>query len=88
MQSYLVFQLFISHFSTKKYKIYSRNSKEVSEESITHLSTTDRSFYLEVICLYDGKYELKFKGMCLKQNSMSFLYKNIIKSNITYQLDA
>ena len=60
----------------------------MSEESITHLSTKDKSFYVEVICLYDGKYELKFKGMCLKHNSMSFLYKNIIKSNIAYQLDA
>ena len=68
LQNYLVFQLFISHFLTKNGKTYSRKSKERSEESIRPQCTTEQSFYSEIICLFDGKYELKCKGICLKQN--------------------
>ena len=31
--------------------------------------------------------DLKLKGICLKQNSVSFLHKNIVNSYITYELD-
>ena len=61
----------------------------MSEENITPSSTTDESFYPEVILSYDGKHELKFKGhFYLKQNTVSFLHKNIVNLYITYELDA
>ena len=60
----------------------------MSEESITPTSTTDEGFYPGVVRLYNGKYELKFKGMCLKQNSVYFLHKIIVIFYITYELDA
>ena len=88
LQIYLVFQLFISHFLTKKGKIYSWKSKGMSEESIIPPYPTEESFYPEVIRLSGGKYELKFKGMCLKQNSVSFLHKNIVNLCINYRLYA
>ena len=64
LQNYLVFQLFISDFKTKNDKTGSWTSKEMSEESITPPSTTDECLYPEV--LFNGKYDLKFKGICLK----------------------
>ena len=60
----------------------------MSEESIIPTSTTDESFYPGVVCLYNGKYELKFKGVCLKQNSLYFLHKIVVILYITYELDA
>ena len=44
LQNDLVFQLFISHFSTKNVKFYLWEPKWMSKESITPLSTTDKSF--------------------------------------------
>ena len=49
----------------------------MSQESITPLSTRDKSCYPEVFCLFNGEYDLKFQGICLKQTSMSFLHKDI-----------
>ena len=37
LQNYLVFQLFINHFTFKDAKIYSWKSKGISEESITSI---------------------------------------------------
>ena len=37
LQNYLVFQLFINHFTIKDAKIYSWKSKGISEESITSI---------------------------------------------------
>ena len=87
LQGYLVFQLFISHFTTKNDEIYLWKSKGISEESITPPSTTEKSFYQEVMCYFGPEYELKFKGICLKQDSVSFLHK-CIYVYITYELDA
>ena len=64
LQNYLVFQLFISDFKTKNDKTGSWTSKGMSEESITPPSTTDECLYPEV--LFNGKYDLKFKAICLK----------------------
>ena len=36
------------------------------QELITPSSTTDKSLYLEGIFLLNGKYDLKFKRICLK----------------------
>ena len=87
LQSYLVFQTFINYFLTKNGKTGSWKSNEISSESITTSSTTVKTFYPEVISLFSGKYDLKFKGTCLKQNSLSFLHGNILSLYITYKLD-
>ena len=47
----------------------------MSEESIKPPSSTDKSFYPEVIGLYDIKPELKFRVMRLKRTSASFLHE-------------
>ena len=78
LQSYLVFQTFINYFFTKNGK---------TSESITTSSTTVKTFYPEVISLFSGKYDLKLKETCLKQNSLSFLHGNILNLYITYKLD-
>ena len=88
LQNYLVFQLFISHFLTKNGTIYSLKSKEMSKESITPPCTTGEGFYPEIIGLHGSKYELKFKEMCLKQNIVSFLHKDIVNLYATYKLGA
>ena len=48
----------------------------MSEESITLPSTTDNSFDSEIIYNY-GKGKIKFKGICLKQDSVSFIHGNV-----------
>ena len=53
-------------------------SKGMSQKCITPPSTTGESFYTEVIFLFNGKYDLKFKGICLKQNTVSFLHKKFV----------
>ena len=78
LQNYLVFQLYPSYFTVKDTKIGSWDSKGMSREGITPPSKTDKSFYPELIYFY-GIYDLKFKGICLKQNSASFPnIKNIV----------
>ena len=47
-KSYLLFQQFF-RFTSKNGKIYSWWSKETSEENNWPLSTTDKSFYPEII---------------------------------------
>ena len=49
----------------------------MSRESITPRSTTYQGFYPELVYSY-GNYELKFKRIYLKQNSVSFFPKNIV----------
>ena len=66
LHNYLVFQLFINYFLTENSKIDWWTSKGISRESITPPSTKDKSFYPEVIHLFGVKYDLKFKGICLK----------------------
>ena len=59
----------------------------MSRESITPPSTSHKSFQPEVIHLFGVTNDLKLKGIYLKQNSVSFLHKNIVNSYITYELD-
>ena len=72
--------------TVKDTKIGSRDLKGISRESIAPPSTTDKSFYPEKIYSY-GIYNLEFKEICLKQNSVYFLYKNIINLYIIYKID-
>ena len=56
------------------------------KESITPPSTTGNSFDLEIICSY-GKGKIRFKGICLKQDSVSFIHGNVVHLYISYKLD-
>ena len=45
------------------------------------------SYFRRQFCSKDNYKEVKFRGICLKQDSVSFLYKNIINLYITNKLD-
>ena len=62
-------------------------SQKEFPKKVLHLHLQQKSFYQEVICYFGPEYELKFKGICLKQDSVSFLHK-CIYVYITYELDA
>ena len=59
-------------------------SQKEFQKKVLHPSTIDERFYL---IYFIGIYDLKFKGICLKQNSVSFLLKNTVDLYITYKLD-
>ena len=80
LQNYLVFTpagKCISTFSTTN-KVYLRKSKGMSDERIRHPSASDNSFAPKWIFGY-ALSEVKFNGNCLKQDSMPFLQKNVLK---------
>ena len=87
LQNYLFFQSYTSHFLTSNGKTYLWKSKGMSEESFTTSSATGKIFNAEIIRLYHGKHELKFKEMCLKQNRIPSLYKLLVTLYITYKVD-
>ena len=58
----------------------------MSEANITPPSTTDNSFDSEIIYNY-GKRKVKFKGICLKQESVSFIHGNVVHLYISCKLD-
>ena len=60
--------------------------KGMSEESITPPSTTDKTFDPEIVYNY-GKGKMKFKEICLKQNSVSFIHESVVNLYISYELD-
>ena len=82
----LVFQLIFSYFAFKNGKLGSWYSKRISEESIIPTSTSDNSFDPEINYNY-GKRKAKFKGICLKQDSVSFIPGNVVNLNTSYKLD-
>ena len=85
-QIYLVSHLISSFFTSKIGKIGLWQSKGMSEESITPPSTTNNSFDTEIIYNY-GKRKAKIKGICLKQETVSFIHGNVVNLNISYELD-
>ena len=58
----------------------------MSEESATPPLITGNSFDPEIIYNY-GKGKIKFKGLCLKQDSVSFIHVNVVNLYISYELD-
>ena len=58
----------------------------MSQENLENLDNSDIIFAPNLI----GDYQLKnveFKGICSKQDSVSFLYKSIVNLYISYELD-
>ena len=49
----------------------------MSQESIKNQHTSDTTFSAELIDRFPPFGRVKFKGICLKQESVSFLHKNI-----------
>ena len=58
----------------------------MSEETITTPSRAENSFNPEIIYNY-GRGRIKFKGICLKQDSVSFIDRNAVNLYIWYKVD-
>ena len=58
----------------------------MSEEIIKPPSTTSIIFNLEIIYNY-GQGKIKFKGICLKRDSPSFIHRNVVNLYIAEELD-
>ena len=56
------------------------------QENIKNLPTLNKCFAPKLITDY-SPYRVKFNGNCLRQDSVSFHHKNVVNSNISYELD-
>ena len=63
-----------------------RGSVERSEGRIKNSLILDVNLASKIISEYYNFREAKFRGICLKQESVSFLHKNIVNLHITYEL--
>ena len=86
LQNYLVYML-----STNLHFEYIRDnniklwiSTEMSEETIKNPHTSDITFSPELIDNLSRISRVKFKGIFLKQDSVSFLHKKVVNSYISY----
>ena len=61
-------------------------STGISKESIKNLHISDITFLPELIDTYQLS-RVKFKGICLEQDSVSFLHKKIVNLYVSYTLD-
>ena len=74
-------QIIVVKANNNSNKIESLKSIRMSPESIKI------TFSPELIDRFTRFFRMKFKGICLKQDSASFLHKNIVNLYITYKLD-
>ena len=77
---------FNSYTTESGAKIALWKSKELLKESIKAPSTTDTSLYPEITTQHDQK-RVKFKGICVRQGSISFIQGNVVNLYISYKLD-
>ena len=59
----------------------------ISQEGTENSHTRDTTFYPELNDWLTRFGRVKFKGICLRQDSVSFLHKNIVNLYILYKLD-
>ena len=78
-----MFQRISSYYTPKN---GSWESKGMSEETITTPSRAENSFNPEIIYNY-GRGRIKFKGICLKQDSVSFIDRNAVNLYIWDKVD-
>ena len=78
-----MFQRISSYYTPKN---GSWESKGMSEETITTPSRAENSFNPEIIYNY-ARGRIKFKGICLKQDSVSFIDRNAVNLYIWYKVD-
>ena len=67
-------------------KCYPWTSKRMSKESVKSPSTRDNSFAPKRNASYPLSIT-KLNGNYLKQNTVSFLHKNVVNLYVTYELD-
>ena len=60
-----------------------RGSTEMSEERIKNRHILDVNFAVKIINKYNAG-EVKFRGICLKQDIVSFFIKNVAHLYVTY----
>ena len=60
-----------------------RGSTEMSEERIKNRHILDVNFAVKIINKYNAG-EVKFRGICLKQDIVSFFIKNVVHLYVTY----
>ena len=78
-QNYLGFQLFLK-YSQCKYQ-------GLLEESIKTSATLGNSLTPRLIVIYNRRITAKFKGNCLIQDDICFIYKNLVNLYFVYKLD-
>ena len=61
--------------------------KKNIKKSITRSSTTNKIFDSEIVYNY-GKGQIKFKGICLKQDISCFIHGNVVNLYFSYELNA
>ena len=64
-----------------------QESKELSNESIKAISTSDNSLN-PTLSYYDTKIRVKFTGGCLKQPKISYTHGKVVNIYIVYELGA
>ena len=82
LQNYLIFQPFLVNVNLGMVDLINDNLKESQNESIKPSPITNISFNPEIIYKYlQGK--IKWKGICFKKTSISFIHGNVINLYIT-----
>ena len=62
--------------------------KELSEESMKPLGTSDNSLTPKLTFIHKVKIAIKSEHCCLKQNITSFRHRDVVNLFIVYELDA
>ena len=65
-------------FSRTIYKSLGWKSKGLSEENITTLATSDKSFVPKVTYIHNSKIAIKCEGNFSKQDKVSFTDRNVV----------
>ena len=67
--------------------IVERESKGLSNEKINFPITSNHSLSPNVICMYNSRMRVRFKGSYLKQYKVTFTPKNVVNLFTVYELD-
>ena len=87
-QFFIFFFIIIIFFSGANYKTFGWKFKQLSEEGITTLVTSDNSFTPQPTYIHNFKIAPKFEGNCLRQNKVFFfLHRSVVNFFMVYKLD-
>ena len=64
-----------------------REHQQECHKKLLKIRILKTSFAPKLICDYQSK-NVEFIGICLKQDSVSFLHKEVVNLYISYELDA
>ena len=87
-QNYLVFQPMYIYFKIiavvgNGSHIYYWNSKGLSDEGINSIKTSNYNYVLDY---YGTKIKVKFNGICLKQDKITYTHGKIVNIYIVYEI--